>query len=52
MKILIFGGNGMIGHKIFQELSKDFENTWVVIRKSKSELAFLDFFSNDNATKE
>jgi dTDP-4-dehydrorhamnose reductase len=46
MKILIFGGNGMIGHKIFQELSKDFENTWVVIRKSKSELAFLDFFNS------
>lgn len=33
MKILILGGNGMIGHKLYQVISKKYPNTWVLFKK-------------------
>ena len=33
MKILILGGNGMIGHKLYQVISKKYPNTWVLLKK-------------------
>ena len=33
MKILILGANGMIGHKIYQIISKKHPNTFVLFRK-------------------
>lgn len=47
MKILILGGNGMIGHKIFQVLNEDFKNTWVLIRKKKRDLPYVNLFSSN-----
>ena len=32
MRILILGGNGMIGHKMYQIISKEFADTWVTLR--------------------
>ena len=34
MKILILGGNGMIGHKMYQVISKKYPNTWVLFKKN------------------
>ena len=33
MRILILGGNGMIGHKMYQVLNEDFPDTWVTLRQ-------------------
>jgi len=44
MKILILGGNGMIGHKIFQVLKSHFNDTWVTLRSNKSHYEKFDFF--------
>jgi dTDP-4-dehydrorhamnose reductase len=38
MKILIFGGNGMLGHKLVQILQKRFD-VWTTLRSSFSEVA-------------
>lgn len=32
MRILILGGNGMIGHKMYQIISKKYDDTWVTLR--------------------
>jgi dTDP-4-dehydrorhamnose reductase len=44
MRILILGGNGMIGHKVYQVLKEDYQDTWVSLRqpieKSKSKELF------------
>lgn len=44
MRILILGGNGMIGHKVYQVLKDDYQDTWVSLRepieKSKSKDLF------------
>ena len=44
MKILILGGNGMIGHKIYQVLKNYFNETWVSLRSNKSHYEKYDFF--------
>jgi dTDP-4-dehydrorhamnose reductase len=44
MKILILGGNGMIGHKIYQVLKSYFIETWVSLRYNKSCYEKFDFF--------
>lgn len=36
MRILILGGNGMIGHKMYQEISKVYKDTWVTLRNNLS----------------
>ena len=46
MKILILGGNGMIGHKIYQELKDEFDDTWVLIRKKLSVLKYKDIYDS------
>jgi dTDP-4-dehydrorhamnose reductase len=33
MKILILGGNGMIGHKMYQFIANKYVETWVTLRK-------------------
>ena len=39
-RILILGGNGMIGHKIYQVLVTKFEDTWVLLRKDHKTLNY------------
>ncbi len=34
MRILILGGNGMIGHKMYQIISKTHKDTWVTLRNN------------------
>ena len=36
MRVLILGGNGMIGHKMYQVISKVHNDTWVTLRKKIS----------------
>jgi dTDP-4-dehydrorhamnose reductase len=47
MRILILGGNGMIGHKMYQVLSKIYEDTWVLFKKRTEELTTFDLFNKD-----
>ena len=49
MKILILGANGMIGHKIYQMLSAEFNDTWVAFRKYYDELQYKDIFNKEKA---
>lgn len=42
-KALVLGGNGMLGHKLWQALSKRME-VWVAIRSQPSSSARADFF--------
>lgn len=46
MKILIFGGSGMLGHRLWIELSKE-HNTYVTIRKNKNIFPDLEMFPKD-----
>lgn len=46
MKILILGGNGMIGHKMYQVLSQDFPDTWVILRQKFGDLAAKSVFNH------
>ncbi len=44
MKIIIIGASGMLGHKMFQVLSSEFNNNvYGTIRRSKNELLNFDF---------
>ena len=45
MRILILGGNGMIGHKIYQSLSAEFPDTWVLVRKNFDLLTSKNIFN-------
>lgn len=47
MRILILGGNGMIGHKMYQVLSKSYEDTWVLFKKKADQVAFNEIFNKD-----
>jgi dTDP-4-dehydrorhamnose reductase len=47
MRIPILGGNGMIGHKMYQVLSKIYEDTWVLFKKRTDELTTVDLFNKD-----
>ena len=38
MRILILGGNGMIGHKMYKVLSNYHYDTWVIIKKNYQDL--------------
>lgn len=46
MRILILGGNGMIGHKIYQELKEEFEDVWVLIRKPLESLKYKNIYDS------
>lgn len=47
MRILILGGNGMIGHKMYQIISKVNVDTWVTLRNDLSTYFFSDIYNND-----
>lgn len=47
MKIFILGGNGMIGHKIYQTLHKKFEDTWILVRQSLEDLTYKEVFNEE-----
>ena len=47
MKILILGGNGMIGHKMYQVLSKNYPDTWVLFKKRIDQINFSEIFNKD-----
>lgn len=44
MKILVLGGSGMLGHKLWQESSRRFD-TWVTFRKMPAVASQLDAFN-------
>jgi dTDP-4-dehydrorhamnose reductase len=48
MRILILGGNGMIGHKIYQLLSEDFPDTWAMFRQKIELIPFNNIFNKNN----
>ena len=45
MRILILGGNGMIGHKMYQIISKINEDTWVTLRNKLSTYGFSEIYN-------
>lgn len=47
MRILILGGNGMIGHKMYQIISKVNVDTWVTLRNDLSTYFFSDIYNNN-----
>jgi dTDP-4-dehydrorhamnose reductase len=48
MKILILGANGMIGHKIYQIISKKHPNTFVLFRKKLEFIKFNHLYNKKN----
>jgi dTDP-4-dehydrorhamnose reductase len=44
MKILVLGGTGMLGHKMFQTLRERFADTYVCVRESPDRLRGIDLF--------
>ncbi len=44
MRILILGGNGMIGHKMYQMISNVYVDTWVTLRNDLSTYFFSDIY--------
>lgn len=47
MRILILGANGMIGHKLYQELSKKYTDTWSLVRMSFNEIKEINIFNTN-----
>jgi dTDP-4-dehydrorhamnose reductase len=47
MRILILGGNGMIGHKMYQMISKVNEDTWVTLRNDLSTYIFSNIYNQE-----
>ena len=47
MRVLIIGVSGLIGHKLYQELTDNFE-LFATLHKSKNDYGNLPFFSNKN----
>ncbi len=45
-RVLIFGGNGMLGHKLVQTFSPRFE-TWTTLRRDRSRYAGFGFLNPD-----
>ena len=46
MRILILGGNGMVGHKIYQTLSSHFQDTWVLLRQPLKNFSHKNIFNS------
>ncbi len=46
MKVLIFGGNGMLGHKLVQVLQKQFD-VWTTFRGSSTEFDKFGFYDSE-----
>ena len=47
MRILILGGNGMIGHKMYQVISKEFDDVWVLLKKPLDQVHSSEIFKTD-----
>lgn len=47
MRVLILGVSGLIGHKLYQEITDNFE-LFATLHKSKNDYGNLPFFSNKN----
>ena len=47
MRILILGGNGMIGHKMYQLISKKYQDTWVTLRNNLSSYSYSEIYNYD-----
>ncbi len=50
MKILVLGGTGMLGHKMFQYLRQQFPDTWCTVRCPENDpwLRHIDIFTAGN----
>lgn len=46
MRILILGGNGMIGHKMYQIISLEYNDTWVTLRRDLNDYKFKSLFND------
>ena len=44
MKIFFLGGNGLIGHKVYQALRIVYEDTWVLLRQNLKHLKYNKLF--------
>jgi len=47
MRILILGGNGMIGHKMYQLISKYYQDTWVTLRNNLSSYSYSEIYNSE-----
>ena len=47
MRILILGGNGMIGHKMYHTISKIHKDTWVTLRKNIKSYTYSEIYNSD-----
>ena len=47
MRLLILGGNGMIGHKMYQLISKIYIDTWVTLRNNLSTYSFSQLYNSE-----
>lgn len=49
MRVLVLGGGGMLGHKMFQTLSARFPDTWCTLRERRAEAPWsrVDLFRSD-----
>jgi len=47
MRILILGGNGMIGHKMYILLSKIYQDTWVTLRKNLRSYRYAQIYNSE-----
>jgi dTDP-4-dehydrorhamnose reductase len=47
MKILILGGNGMIGHKMYQIISCKYPDTWALFKKKYIDIKSRQFFKEN-----
>ena len=47
MRVLILGGNGMIGHKMYQVLSKELDDVWVLLKKPLVQVRSNEIFRTD-----
>lgn len=50
MKVLVLGGTGMLGHKVWQEFDRRFD-TWVTIRGSTEPWQKLPFFRSEKVVE-
>jgi dTDP-4-dehydrorhamnose reductase len=46
MRVLILGGNGMIGHKIYQYISKEYIDTWITLRNKLETYSFSHIYDS------
>jgi dTDP-4-dehydrorhamnose reductase len=52
MRVLILGGNGMIGHKVYQFLSKEYSDTWVTLRNKLDSYTFSHIYNSEKVVDE